>query len=158
MPALLSGAADITPAGAPSTQFIRLGPDQTGVDMVNRMDINHALSYLYHSGMTCGGVVVEDLNGDGRPELVFGGGREAGRIYRNTGQPGEIKFADATASSGFAAGGGKEEWVAGIAAGDANGDGKSDLYVCRYLQPNQFGGAARLCGGRQLRYPFGGCR
>ena len=137
MPALLAGAAEVAPAGVPSTQFIRLGPDQTGVDMVNRMDINHALSYLYHSGMTCGGVVVEDLNADGRPELIFGGGREASRIYRNAGQPGEIKFADATLASGFAAGGGKEEWVAGIAAGDANGDGKSDLYVCRYLQPNQ---------------------
>jgi hypothetical protein len=137
MASLPAGAATVPVAGAPTTQFVRLGPDQTGVDMVNRMEINHALSYLYHSGMTCGGVVVEDLNGDGRPELVFGGGREKSRIYRNTGGPGEIKFADATASSGFANGGGKEEWVAGIAAGDANGDGKSDLYVCRYLQPNQ---------------------
>lgn len=123
-------------AGA-TTTFTRLQPAESGLDMLNTMDVNHPLSYLYHSGMTCGGVVAHDLNGDGKPDLAFGGGRAASRVYVHTGAAGEIKFADATQASGFTCGGGKDEWVAGIAAGDANGDGKTDLYVCRYMQPNQ---------------------
>lgn len=137
LPILSLSAANAESAAAGGTRFARLEPAETGVDMVNTMDINHPLSYLYHSGMTCGGVVLEDLTGDGRLDLVLGGGREASRIYAGSGEPGEIKFTDATASSGFAAGGQKDEWVTGVAAGDADGDGKTDLYVCRYMQPNQ---------------------
>jgi hypothetical protein len=124
---LSAGAAD-------RTMFTGLDPAQTGVDMVNKMNVDHPLSYLYHSGMTCGGVVIDDLNGDGKPDLVFGGGIASSRIYV---QSGELTFTDATKSSGLASGGGAEEWVAGVAAGDANGDGKTDLYICRYMQPNQ---------------------
>ena len=126
-----------TPPSATPGSFTRLGPAETGVDMLNTMDVSHPLSYLYHSGMTCGGVVVEDLNGDGMPELIFGGGRDRSRIYQNIGKAGEIKFKDVTTSSGFVAGGAKDDWVAGVSAGDVNGDGKSDIYVTRYMQPNQ---------------------
>ncbi len=129
--------AEAAAPAAATGSFARLGPAETGVDMVNTMNVDHPLSYLYHSGMTCGGVVVEDLNGDGWPDLVFGGGREASRVYQNTGKKGEIKYTDATKSSGLKSGGGNEEWVAGVAAGDVNGDGKTDLYICRYMQPNQ---------------------
>lgn len=129
--------AEDKPAAAGNTSFARLGPAETGVDMINTMDVNHPLSYLYHSGMTCGGVVVEDLNGDGFPDLVFGGGRDRSRIYLHSGKAGEIKFTDVTQQSGFASGGSKDDWVAGVAAGDVNGDGRTDLYVCRYMQPNQ---------------------
>ncbi len=118
-------------------KFTRLGSAECGVRMWNHMDTNHPLSYLYHSGMTCGGVVVEDLNGDGRPDLVFGGGKDASRVYVNVGKAGEIQFKDVTESCGLKSGGTPKEWVAGVAAGDVNGDGKTDLYVCRYMQPNQ---------------------
>jgi len=118
--------------GAGETLFTALGPEQTGVAAVNRMDVKHPLSYLYHSGMTTGGVVVADFDGDGRPDLFFAGTTGTNHLYRQTG---DLKFEDITATAGPIDGG--EAWTAGAAAADVNGDGRIDLYTGNYMVPNQ---------------------
>ena len=90
---------------------------------------------------TGGGVAAVDYDADGRPDLYFtqgrawGDGNESpdstpdpgadhrGRLYRNVG--GE-RFADVTAAAGLVVTG----FGQGVAAGDYNGDGFADLYVC----------------------------
>ncbi len=121
--------------GGGQTLFTRLESDKTGLDMVNKMDVNHPMNFLYHSGMTTGGVVVADFDGDGKPDIFFAGTTNKNRLYRQVGKLGEMKFADITASAGPIDGG--ENWSAGAAAADVNGDGRIDLYVCNYDKPNQ---------------------
>ena len=122
---LLSAAADL-PAGLKAaalqarsrgdgkTLFTRLETETTGLDMLNKMDVSHPMSYLYHSGMTTGGVAVADFDGDGKPDIFFAGTTSKNRLYRQMGALGEMKFQDITASAGPIDGG--ENWTAGAAA------------------------------------------
>ena len=108
-------------------------PGRTGVTHIPRMDVDHPLSYLYHSGMTCGGVAVADFDGDGMVDLFFAGTNDANRLYRQTG---DLKFEDITTKAGPGLDGGNA-WSAGVTATDINGDGRIDLYINNYMHPNQ---------------------
>ena len=112
--------------------FTTLMPDQTGLTAVNKMDLEHPMNFMYHSGVTTGGVIVADFDGDGKPDIFFAGSTTPNRLYRQTG---DLKFADITASAGPIDGG--ENWGTGAAVGDVNGDGRLDIYVCNYMRPNQ---------------------
>lgn len=113
----LVGAADL-PAGLKAeplqarshgdgkTLFTRIEGDTVGIDMVNKMDVNHPMSFLYHSGMTTGGVAVGDFDGDGKPDIFFAGTTQPSRLYRQVGKLGEMKFEDITKSAGPIDGGG----------------------------------------------------
>ena len=135
----LKGEVTITPLNPPSsgdgsqTLFEILPPEQTGLTHVNKMDVSHEMSYLYHSGMTCGGVAVGDFDGDGKPDIFFAGTTGPNRLYL---QEGDMKFTDRTASAGAGLDGG-DTWSAGVASVDINGDGRLDLYICSYMVPNQ---------------------
>ena len=141
MPALLAAdepsarplAAPSVPASPGAPLFTRMTPEETGIDTVTLMEVNHPMSYLYHSGMTCGGVAVGDFDGDGKPDIFFAGSTGPNQLYRQTG---EMKFEDITASAGAGLDGG-DAWSAGVTAADVNGDGRLDLYVNNYLRPNQ---------------------
>ena len=134
-PALVA-AADLPPGlkaeplqarskGDGKTLFTRLEGDKVGIDMVNKMNVNHPMSFLYHSGMTTGGVAVADFDGDGKPDLFFAGTTQASRLYRQVGKLGEMKFADITKSAGPIEGGGN--WATGAGVADVNGDGRLDI-------------------------------
>ncbi len=72
------------------------------------------------------GVAVGDYNNDGRPDLVvscFGGVV----LYRNNG---DGTFADVTKATGLDKDTG---WATGVAFGDYDGDGNSDLFVPHYV-------------------------
>jgi hypothetical protein len=96
------------------------------------MNVEHPMNYLYHSGMTTGGVAAADFDGDGRTDIFFAGTSGPNKLYRNTGG---LKFEDITAKSAGLDGG--ENWTAGASAGDVDGDGDLDLYLCNYEKPNQ---------------------
>lgn len=135
--AMLGSSPGVAPAGekAPDgkTFFTRLGPETTGLTHVNRMDVNHPRNYLYHSGMTCGGVAVADFDGDGKVDIFLGGTTGPNRLYR---QSGDLKFTDITASCGEGLDGG-DRWTTGAAVADVNNDGRPDIYLCNYMQPNE---------------------
>jgi hypothetical protein len=114
------------------TLFTKLNPEQTGLTVLNRMNVEHPMNYLYHSGMTTGGVATADFDGDGRPDIFFAGTTGPNKLYRNTGG---LKFEDITAKSASLDGG--ENWSSGASAADVDGDGDLDLYVCNYEKPNQ---------------------
>ena len=143
LPALVIGAelpknlkADpLRPPSKPAGQtlFTRLGPAETGIDVTNKMNVDHPMSYLYHSGMTTGGVAIADFDGDGRPDIFFAGTTSKNQLFRQTG---DLKFEDITASAGAGLDGG-ELWTTGASVVDANGDGRLDLYLCNYDKPNQ---------------------
>ena len=72
------------------------------------------------------GVAVGDYNNDGRPDLIvscFGGVV----LYRNNG---DGTFTDVTKAAGLDKDTG---WATGVAFGDYDGDGNSDLFVAHYV-------------------------
>ncbi len=74
------------------------------------------------------GCAVADYDGDGRPDIfVTGHGRTI--LYHNEGNG---TFRDATPGSGLQARG-PYDWTTSAAWADVDGDGRLDLYVCRYV-------------------------
>ena len=74
------------------------------------------------------GCAVADYDGDGRPDIfVTGHGRTI--LYHNEGNG---TFRDATAGSGLEVRG-PYDWTTSAAWADVDGDGRLDLYVCRYV-------------------------
>ncbi|MFT4541829.1 MAG: hypothetical protein ACI835_004291 [Planctomycetota bacterium] len=78
-----------------------------------------------------------DIDGDGDMDLFIGyeaqrtadGARYPSRLYLGDGQG---VFEDVTKASGVAADG----WCVGVAFGDVDGEGDSDLYLAHFSQPN----------------------
>ncbi|HLJ55748.1 MAG TPA: CRTAC1 family protein [Chthonomonadaceae bacterium] len=75
------------------------------------------------------GCAVADYDGDGRPD-IFLTGYGCTALYHNLGGG---KFADATRGSGLEARS-PHDWTTSAAWADVDGDGRLDLYVCRYIQ------------------------
>ena len=59
----------LAPPSKPSgkTLFTKLNPEETGLTVLNRMNVEHPMNYLYHSGMTTGGVVAAPIHGRRSP-------------------------------------------------------------------------------------------
>ncbi len=118
--------------GDSETLFESLPSSQTGVDFVNRLDPESPLSFLYHSGMSCGGVAIGDVNGDERPDIYLANGFSKNKLYTQSAD--DFVFEDATKISGAGGDGG---WSTGVAIVDIDNDGDLDIYVCNYVSPNQ---------------------
>ena len=111
--------------------FEELKPADTGILHINKIDTNHPLKFLYHSGFGCGGVCIGDIDGDGKPDILLLNGPGENKLFRNLG---DYKFEDVTAKAGI---GGGDLWAVGAAMVDINNDGKLDIYICNYDAPNQ---------------------
>ena len=46
-------------------RFEALSPEESGIDLINPLDPENPMSFLYYSGVSCGGVAIGDNGGDG---------------------------------------------------------------------------------------------
>lgn len=74
------------------------------------------------------GAAVADYDGDGRDDLLVTGYGGV-LLYRNLGG----RFEDVTAAAGLTEADVAPNWATSAAWGDVDGDGRPDLYVCRYV-------------------------
>jgi len=132
------------PVSAPASSAIAPEPGVAFRDVAREAGVD----FIHESGARgdkllpeClgGGVAIVDLDGDGRLDLVFSqgqplepkpgdnaAGRGGIRIYMNlTDAGGALRFARLPGDEALAAG----TYPFGIAAGDADGDGRADLYL-----------------------------
>jgi hypothetical protein len=114
-----------------SPLFERLPPSFTGVDFESRIEADHPMARLYHSGFACGGVAIGDIDDDGRPDIYLVNGPGPNRLYR---QVDAFRFEDATESPGLD---GSDHWGTGATMADIDNDGDLDIYLCNYDAPNQ---------------------
>ncbi len=114
--------------------FRPIPAEESGLDFVIPIDLEHPERRLYYSAMACGGIAVGDLDGDGWPDLFFSAGPVANRLYRHLGEPGVPRFTDLAVAAGVAEEG---SWCNGAAMADIDGDGDLDLFICRYDEPNR---------------------
>src|SRR5688500_3087359 len=64
--------------------FDRLGPEVTGLNVVNRLEPGHAHAHLYATGMGGGSMAVGDMDRDGRLDVFIAGGAGPNKLYRQT--------------------------------------------------------------------------
>lgn len=87
-------------------------------------DISADAHYTY-------GLVLADMNGDGRLDAVAGNNGEVSRLYLNDGVGDPF---DAASGSDVTA---DVHWTVGLAAGDVNGDGKLDIIAANDLEASR---------------------
>jgi hypothetical protein len=130
---------------------------------------NFATSEKYPFETLGGAVAIFDYDNDGAPDLLLLNGspspehlktdpQSSNRLYRNTGKG---SFADVTQGSGLD-GTGKKSYPQGVAVGDYDNDGFSDVYVTSYgdniLYHNNgdgtFSDVTARAGVAMSRHPF----
>ena len=125
------GKSASTSESNPDALFEEVSSQETGVDFTHRLDPDHPKAYLYHSGYTCGGVCVGDVNGDGLSDIFLVSGPDDNALFINKG---DFKFEKSLASYSLS---GEEAWGVGASMTDVDGDGDLDIYVCNYDAPNR---------------------
>jgi hypothetical protein len=107
----------------PHPSFLKLQPDETGVDFINaigEVSYNQFMEspYIYNGA----GLAAGDFNNDGLTDLFFAGNLVSSRLYLNKGN---FQFEDITENAGVAT----EQWITGVALIDINSDERLDIYL-----------------------------
>ena len=131
LPVVLFFSPACNHSGTDSQLFTRLDKDETGINFQNTLFDGEALNILnyiyFYNG---GGTAIGDINNDGLPDILFTGNMVHNRLYLNKGN---FKFEDITEKSGIAA---QQGWCTGATMADVNGDGLTDIYICRSADAN----------------------
>ena len=106
--------------------FESISPDKSGIEFINKFDMNLMKSPLeYVNAYNGGGIAIADFNNDGLEDVYFTGNIVSNRFYLNKG---DFKFEDITKKSGLECYG---EWCTGVTVVDVNQDGYLDIYVSK---------------------------
>src|SRR5258708_257889 len=109
-----------------TTLFSLLPADATGVDFANNLKFSEQLNmYTFRNFYNGGGVGIRDINNDGLPDIFFCSNQGSNKLYLNKGN---FHFEDITARAGVGSDG---VWSTGVVFADVNGDGLTDIYVCK---------------------------
>src|SRR5690606_22510307 len=105
------------------TLFEALDSRQTGISFNNQLTESDSFNivdfdYIYNGA----GVGIADLNGDGLPDIFFGGNQVTSRLYINQGN---FKSSEITEAGGVST----LSWVEGVTVGDINQAGRRDIYL-----------------------------
>ncbi len=159
--------ASLPQARPPASSFFLV--DAANSVGLNFKQNNFATSEKYPFETLGGAVAVLDYNNDGAQDLLFLNGspspthlkmdpRSLNRLYRNTGKG---TFVDVTQTSGLS-GAGKKGYPQGVATGDYDNDGFTDVYITNFgdniLYHNNrdgtFSDVTQSAGVAMRDYPF----
>jgi len=114
--------------------FTLLPAEVTQASFINHLDYDVQLKskfniYTFRNFYNGAGVALSDINNDGLIDILMGSNMGTNVLFLNKG---DFRFEDISVSSGIQGKG----WSTGVSFADVNGDGFSDLYVCKSGSPN----------------------
>lgn len=101
----------------------------THADFINRLDYEKQLKskfniYTFRNFYNGGGVALGDVNNDGLVDIFMVSNMETNVLYLNNGN---FEFENISHKAGIEGQG----WSTGVSLADVNGDGRTDIYVCK---------------------------
>lgn len=112
-----------------------LSEEESGISFRNDLTYTEQVNpYTFRNFYNGAGVALADINQDGLIDIFFAGNQKSNRLYLNEGN---LKFKDITVSAGLES---ENIWSTGVSMADINGDGLTDIFVCKSGPP---GGAKR---------------
>jgi len=109
--------------------FTLMPASTTGADFVNNLDFEKQLEskfniYTFRNFYNGAGVALGDVNNDGLIDIFMASNMETNVLYLNKGN---FIFENTSKQAGIEG----EGWTTGVSFADINGDGLTDLYVCK---------------------------
>jgi enediyne biosynthesis protein E4 len=101
----------------------------THAEFVNKLDYEKQLKtrfniYTFRNFYNGGGVAIGDVNNDNLPDIFLTSNMSTNKLYLNKGN---FEFEDISSRAGIEGNG----WSTGVSFADINGDGLTDIYVCK---------------------------
>jgi len=113
-----------------SPLFSMLDRKHTNIDFINNVEYTEEYNtYTYRNFYNGAGVGLGDFNNDGLQDIYFCANQAGNKLYINKGN---FVFEDVTEKAGVECSG---SWSTGVTVADINGDGWSDIYVCKSGNP-----------------------
>ena len=109
--------------------FTLMPASVTHADFINKLDYDAQLKtkfnvYTFRNFYNGAGVALGDINNDDLPDIFMASNMGANKLYLNKGN---FEFEDISLKAGIIG----EGWSTGISFADVNGDGWTDIYVCK---------------------------
>jgi hypothetical protein len=128
--------------------FRLLPPEETGIDHVIPVDLEHPLRRYYYSSMACGAVAIGDVDLDGRPDVFATSGVGKNALFL---QKEPMRFVNVAEAYGLTGG---DRWGVHAVLFDLENDGDLDLYLCNTDTPNELHLNRLIDGGKRGELRF----
>jgi enediyne biosynthesis protein E4 len=110
--------------------FEQVDAGHSGIHFINALAYTERLNtYTYRNFYNGAGVALGDINNDGLLDIYLSGNLVDNKLYLNQGN---FKFQDITENAGVAC---RDVWSTGVTMADVNGDGLTDIFVCKSGPP-----------------------
>ena len=109
--------------------FILMPSSKTHADFINNLEYEKQLKnkfniYTFRNFYNGAGVALGDINNDGLIDIFMASNMGTNKLYLNKGN---FEFEDISVKAGIEGKG----WSTGVSFADVNGDGLTDIYVCK---------------------------